>query len=155
MKLFESEEILEQTSSIIHEDTQLHDQHLDLTVAEVHQLSEAGTLDFGGSEFTKAGTEPIDPDKRNPIDDYGWWDLKIDTYKAVFNESVQVPENSIAMITPHSHAEKAGLIINTLFISPKDDLNSLEMYFHVPVAGCKIKENARIATLRFLSKSAR
>lgn len=155
MKLLESEEILEQTSNIIHDDTQLHGQHVDLTVAEVHQLTKAGSLDFGGSEFTQAGTKPIDPDRRNPNDDYGWWNLKIDTYKAIFNESIEVPENSIAVITPHSHAEQAGLIINTLFISPEDDLNGLGMYFHVPVAGCKIKENARIATLRFLSKSAR
>ena len=152
MKLLESKEILEQTSNIIHEDTQLHEQHIDLTVAEVHQLTEAGTLDFGGSEFTSAGTEPIDPEKRNPNDDYGWWDLKIDTYKAVFNETVEVPENAIAVITPHSHAEEAGLIIHTLFISPEDDLDGLNMHFHVPVAGCKIKENARIATLRFMEK---
>lgn len=152
MKLLESEEILEQISDIIHEDTQLHDRHLDLTVAEVHRLTESGSLDFGGSEFTPAGTEPINPEKRNPNDDYGWWDLKIDTYKAVFNESIEIADNSIAIITPHSHAEKAGLIINTLFLTSKDDLNDLEMYFHVPVAGCKIKENARIATLRYLTK---
>ncbi|MDX1642604.1 MAG: hypothetical protein R3220_12950 [Balneolaceae bacterium] len=152
MKLLGSEEILEHTSDIIHEDTQLHDQHIDLTVAEVHQLSQAGSLDFGGSEFTPAGTEPIKPEKRNPNDKYGWWDLKIDTYKAIFNESIEVPENSIAVITPHIHAEKAGIIINTLFISPEDNLDGLGMYFHVPVAGCKIKENARIATLRFLLK---
>ena len=152
MKLLGSEEILKHTSDIIHEDTQLHDQHIDWTVAEVHQLSQAGSLDFGGSEFTPAGTEPIKPEKRNPNDKYGWWDLKIDTYKAIFNESIEVPENSIAVITPHIHAEKAGIIINTLFISPEDNLDGLGMYFHVPVAGCKIKENARIATLRFLLK---
>lgn len=152
MKLLESEQILEQTSDIIHKDTQVHEQHIDLTVAEVHQLTEAGSLDFGGSEFTPAGTEPIHPEKKNPDDKYGWWNLKIDTYKALFNESIKVPENSIAVITPHIHAENAGLIINTLFISPEDNPDDLGMYFHVPVAGCKIKENARIVTLRFLNK---
>lgn len=152
MKLLPSEDILDLTDNIIHEDTQLHEQHLDLTVAEVHQLTEAGSLDFGGSEFTQAGTKPINPKKINPNDDYGWWDLKIDTYKAVLNESVEVPENTIAVITPHIHAEKSGIIINTLFISAEDDLEDLSIYFHVPVVGCKIKENARIATLRLLRR---
>lgn len=152
MKLLSSDEILELTGNIIHEDTQLHENHLDLTVAEVHQMAGAGSLDFGGSEFTPAESELIDPKKRTPNDSYGWWDLKIDTYKAVFNESVQIPENTIAVITPHSHAEKAGIIINTLYISPEDNIDDLSIYFHVPVAGCKIKENARIATLRFLKK---
>lgn len=150
MKLFQSDKMLEQTSNIIHDDTQLHNRHIDLTVAEIHHLTEAGSLDFGGSEFTVAGTEPMEPEKRNQDDKYGWWDLKIDTYKAVFNETVEVPENSVGVITPHIHSEKAGLIINTLFLSPEDDLDGLNMYFHVPVAGCKIKQNARIATLRFL-----
>lgn len=155
MKLLPSDKILDLTGNIIHEDTQLHEQHLDLTVAEVHRLTGAGSLDFGGSEFTPADSEPMESKKKNPNDSYGWWDLKIDTYKAVFNESVEVPQNMIAVITPHIHAEKSGIMINTLFISAEDDLTDLNMYFHVPVAGCKIKENARIATLRFLSKSAR
>lgn len=152
MKLLSSYDILDLTDNIIHEDTQLHEQHLDLTVAEVHRLTDAGSLDFGGSEFTPAESDPIDPKKLNPNDSYGWWDLKIDTYKAVFNESVEVPEDLLAVITPHIHAEKSGIIINTLYISAEDDLDELSMYFHVPVAGCKIKENARIATLRFLRK---
>lgn len=152
MKLLESDDILNLTGNIIHEDTQLHEQHVDLTVAEVHRLTGAGSLDFGGSEFTPAESEPIDPEKLNPNDSYGWWDLKIDTYKAVFNESIKVPENTVAIITPHIHAEKSGIIINTLYISAEDDLEDLSMYFHVPVAGCKIKENARIATLRYLRK---
>ncbi|MDZ7718655.1 MAG: hypothetical protein U5K72_07565 [Balneolaceae bacterium] len=152
MKLLSSNDILDLTGNIIHEDTQLHEQHLDLTVAEVHRLTKAGSMDFGGSEFTPSATEPILAEKLNPNDKYGWWNLNIDTYKAVFNESVEVPKNTIAVITPHSHAEKSGIIINTLFISHKDNLNDLYMNFHVPVAGCKIKENARIATLRFFRK---
>lgn len=152
MKLLPSDKILELTDNIIHEDTQLHDQHLDLTVAEVHQLTGAGSLDFGGSEFTPAASEPIDPEKLNPNDSYGWWDLKIDTYQALFNESIEIPEDMIAVITPHIHAEKSGIIINTLYLSAEDNLEDLSMYFHVPVAGCKIKENARIATLRFFRK---
>ncbi|NBC02963.1 MAG: hypothetical protein GVY20_04570 [Bacteroidetes bacterium] len=153
MNLLTSDKILDLTENIIHEDTQLHKNHLDLTVTEVHRMDGAGSLDFGGSEFTPSDSKIIDPEKRNANDSYGWWDLKIDTYKAVFNESFEVPENTIAVITPHSHAEKAGVIINTLYISPEDDLNDLNMHFHVPVAGCKIKENARIATLRFLDLS--
>ncbi|NBC64379.1 MAG: dCTP deaminase, partial [Bacteroidetes bacterium] len=86
MNLLPSDNILNLTENIIHKDIQLHEQHLDFTVAEVHRLTGAGSLDFGGSEFTPAKSEIIDPKKRNPNDSYGWWDLKIDTYKAVFNE---------------------------------------------------------------------
>lgn len=153
MKLLPSKDILYSTKNIIHENTQLHKQHLDLTVCEIHRLTGAGSLDFGGSEFTPAESKSIDPEKENSNDSYGWWDLKNDTYKAVFNESFEIPENTIALITPHSHAEKTGMIINTLFITPDDNLKDLYICFHVPVAGCKIKENARIATLRFFDIS--
>ena len=150
MKFLESQEILERTKDIIHEGTQLHDRHIDLTVSEIHRLEDAGSLDFGGSEFTPVGSEIIHPEKKNPNDDYGWWDLKIDTYKAVLNESVDLNEDVTAIITPHINAAKAGLDCNTRFITSEDDLNPMVLHFHVPVAGCKIKQNARIATLHFI-----
>lgn len=132
---------------LIHKETQLNGERIDLTVSEVYRLTGIGSLDFGGSEFTPVGTEIIEPEKENPADDYGWWDLKIDTYKAILNESIKISEGHIALIQPHIHAEQAGLGCNTRFLLPGDPHDPFEFHFHVPVAGCRIKQNARIASL--------
>lgn len=65
MKFLQAEKLSESISGIIHEDTQLHADHIDLTVAEVHRITGAGSLDFGGSEFKPATTEKLDPKKQN------------------------------------------------------------------------------------------
>lgn len=147
MDFLKSDDFLDLISNLIHEDTQCNDKRIDLTVSEIFRLTESASLDFGGSEFTPVATEVIEPEKQDPADEYGWWNLKIDTYKATFNESVEIPKGHIAVVQPHIHAERAGLGCNSQILLPGDLSESLEMHFHVPVAGCKIKQNARIASL--------
>lgn len=147
MDFLESDEFVDLISDLIHEDTQCNDKRIDLTVSEIYRLTGSGSLDFGGSEFTTVATEAIEPEKQDPSDDYGWWDLKIDTYKAILNESIKIPEGHIAFVQPHIHAERAGLGCNSQFLLPGDPSEELEIHFHVPVAGCRIKQNARIASM--------
>lgn len=152
MKLLQPEELTDHVSDIIHEGTQLHDNHIDLTISEVHRLTETGTLDFGGSEFRPARTEPIQPEKQNAEDDYGWWKLKEGTYQVIFNESIDNPDNSVIFIAPHIHAVEAGILINSQILLPDHNLDRIALNFQVPVVGCNIKENARFASLYILSR---
>lgn len=150
MSFLSSDKLLKRVSNIIHVDTQQHQSHIDLTVAEVHKINGAGSLDFGGSEFKPATTEKISPEKHKPNADYGWWKLKQGPYKIIFNEQLELDENATALISPHLHAREAGLISDSFLIHSEENLNKISINITVSEAGCNIKENARIATLRIL-----
>ncbi len=149
MAILQANTLVQHLKSLIHQPTQQHHNHIDLTVESIHNVNQAGSLDFGGSEFKAAQTIAIEPQKKNPSDDYGWWHLRKGTYKAVMNEGLKDIDDKLAIISPHNHFVEAGIIAHSLFISGGDthELENLELNFQVPEAGCNIKENARIATL--------
>lgn len=152
MKLLESDAIINHIQSLIHENTQKQTNHFDLTVDSIARYQQAGQLDFGGSEFQPASTVTIDPVKKNKDDDYGWWNLERGSYRANFNEQLDIDSSiSFALITGHSHAHQAGLITNSRIIMPDSNLQELYVTLQVPEAGVHIKENARIAQLHLFS----
>lgn len=152
MILLESNELLEHVTSIIHRDTQQQEFHIDLTIDSISRYTEAGSLDFGGSEFHEAGTELLTPEKQQPGDDYGWWKLEPGSYRVRFNEQVDHLEDALIAITPHSHARKAGIVTGTQLISTDTMPDHLELNITVPSHGCNIKENARFASLYIITK---
>lgn len=152
MKFIQSDKLSNSFESIIHEDTQVHNDHLDLTVGAVHRLTEAGSLDFGGSEFQPAQARNMEPQKKSKNDDYGWWHLPKGCYKAILNEEIRNLEDAVPFMAPHQHAREAGIIANTQIISAIEDGEPLTFNFWVPKAGCNIKENARIAVIYLLVK---
>lgn len=151
MILLKADELTDHLDSIIHKDTQLHNDHFDLTVAEIHQLTEAGSLDFGGSEFQPAQNRIIEPQKKNDADDYGWWHLNKGMYQATMNEEIKEFEDTIAFMAPHAHTQKVGIVANTSVLSSNEEGERVTMNFRVPEAGCNIKENARLAVLYLLA----
>lgn len=151
MFLLESDELLEHTSNIIHEDTQKQTLNLDLTVAKIFSYTEAGSLDFGGSEFEEAGGKFIEPVKQSTDADYGWWILQEGTYKAVFNEGLYNLEDTLVALSLHDHASRVGIIANSQLMTPDQSLDEVSMNFQVPKNGCNIKENARFATLHLIA----
>ncbi|MDR8392607.1 hypothetical protein NC796_15735 [Aliifodinibius sp. S!AR15-10] len=150
MNLAKSSKIDEHLVNIIHEGTQQHRSSFDLSVAEIHSFASPGSLDFGGSEFESATTMPVKPKKRNQGDDYGWWNLEEGHYKAIFNEQITDNEDILVIISPHRHASEAGIIAGTNVITGETDTGKLALNFRVPSVGCKIKENARFATLHIM-----
>ena len=152
MILLESDELVQHTEDIIHRDTQQHDLHVDLTVAEIYRFTGSGSLDFGGSEFQPAPSEPIEPVKRNPDDDYSWWELDQGTYQARFNEKAVNLQDALLAVSPHDHAKQAGIIASSSLISFTTGDSELSLNFRVPENGCSIKENARFASMHILTK---
>ena len=71
---------------IVHEPTQTAGRGLDLTVAEIHRVAGPGRVDFGGGEREAVDREPIDAERRDPDDDYGWWNLVAAECLVVFDE---------------------------------------------------------------------
>lgn len=150
MKILNSGDFIENVSNVIHEDTQLHEYSVDLTVEEIHSFTGAGSLDFGGSEFESAAIEQVDTVRKNKDDKYGWWKLEGGMYRVYFNEGVEFSEDQILVLNLHEHARSAGLIASEQFLSENE--GDFFLNIQVPEAGCNIKENARIAVLHVIKR---
>ena len=144
MRILNSQHSSERLDNIVHLDTQAPGLGIDLTVAEVHRISGPGSLDFGGSEFEAASHERIPPQKRDPEDDYGWWDLKEGQYVVRYNEGVD-PGAGVAVVYPHTRLLHAGGHHPAFSIQePQDPIEGLLL---VGSAGLHLKENCRVSTL--------
>lgn len=133
-------EFSQYVTDIVHEPSQDHDGGFDLTVAEVYEVVSPGRVDFGGGELEPAETVPHESSKRNPDDDYEWWDLSAGQYLVAFNESL----TGDATVTLQTRTEllERGASHPTLHV---DTLPRLPL--SVGGAGLKIKENARVSTI--------
>jgi hypothetical protein len=134
------DDLADRLGSLVHRETQVHDRGVDLTVESVHALSGPGQVDFGGGELAAAITGAVDPQKRTPEDDYGWWQLGGGTYLVEYNESLS--GDAPVRLQPRVELVERGVSHPTLHVS---DLPRVPIT--VPSAGIKLKENARVSTL--------
>lgn len=123
---------------LVHPETQVHDGAVDLTVANVHVIDEPAHLDFGGSELQLPATTELEPEKRHPDDDYGWWSLDPGLYTVEFNETLTAP---VAFIQPREALVAAGAIHPAGWFERLPDVGLFVG------GGLECKENARISTL--------
>lgn len=126
--------------NIVHEETQRTDEGFDLTVAELYVVEEAGSVDFGGGELEEATLSPVETEKRNEDDDYGWWNLDAGKYVVEHNESLSVDE-PVTVRTRTALLER-GVFHPTVRVT---ELPLLPMT--VGGDGLRVKENARISTV--------
>lgn len=132
--------------------SQKHATHIDLTIDKIYRFTKPATLDFGGSEFKSADRQAIQAEKKQAGDDYGWWQLSQGHYQASMNETLKKTEEVYALLTPHHHTQRAGIITNTGFLSGTGADHSIVLNFQVPDMGCRIKENARFAKLHVFTE---
>ncbi|MFB6190121.1 MAG: deoxyuridine 5'-triphosphate nucleotidohydrolase, partial [Candidatus Nanohaloarchaea archaeon] len=95
-----------------HLETQLGPNGFDVTVDEVHRYRAGGKLDFSNDEREVPETEPVQPEKKDKDDDYGWWELGPGAYKIVMNERVDIPEDLVGIAFPRSSLLRMGATIN-------------------------------------------
>ncbi|MFB6114992.1 MAG: deoxyuridine 5'-triphosphate nucleotidohydrolase, partial [Candidatus Nanohalobium sp.] len=94
-------------------------------------------------------SEPIEPEKKDPEDDYGWWKLDEGTYKVVMNEKVDIPNNLAGYAFPRSSLLRMGVTIeNAVWDSGFTGTGSFKISVDNP-EGVEIKENARVNQLVF------
>lgn len=134
--------LTEYVDNLVYEPAQVHDHGVDLTVSAIYDVAEPGRLDFGGDELEDAEFDPVATSPRDPGDSFEWWDLDGGQYVVQYNEFLTGDE--------------------PLFLQPRNDLlarggshPSLRVRSHLPLlplsvadGGLRIKENARISTLR-------
>ncbi len=135
------EELASELEGIVHEPTQVGDHGVDLTVAEVHEVRGPGRVDFGGGELESPDLEPHERTWRDPDDDYQWWHLPGGTYLLEYNESASLAEN--ARLQARRPVLASGASHPTLSVR---ELKRVPLT--VSPGGIRIKENARVSTLR-------
>ncbi len=126
----------------IYKEKQVDSRGVHLTVSEIHAITGRGETDFGGSEHKNAETQPIEPEKRDPDDDYAWWELDQGTYRVIFNESARAIPGALLLV-PNERILSCGCSMAPALVSA----GSAESILTVPETGVSIKENARIALL--------
>lgn len=133
-------EITEHVEGLLHEETQLRDRGLDLTLADVREIEEPGRVDFGGGELEDAGTTPHERTRRDPEDEYQWWYLDAGSYLIEYNESL-TSEKPLT-IQPRDALLARGAFHPTVTVKKLDSIP-----LSVGGAGIRLKENARVSTL--------
>ena len=126
----------------VYEGKQVDKQGVHLTAGEIYGLGARGYIDFGGDEHRPRDTRKLEPQKRNPDDDYGWWDLEGGAYRVVFNESVKDAPVPL-LLTPNTRLLDCGSFLASCVVEEGQVASILT----VPRGGVGIKENARIALL--------
>lgn len=146
------EELIEEEGLIqnyIHLETQLTPQGFDLTVDEIHEIEGSGKLDFSNDEREIPDSRPIEPEKKDEEDDYGWWELEQGTYKVVMNEKVDIPNDITGFAFPRSSLLRMGVTIeNAVWDSGFTGTGSFKISVDNP-DGVEIKENARVNQIVF------
>ena len=134
------EQLTNHVEGIVHEETQVGEHGLDLTVEEIHDIEEPGRVDFGGGELEDATTTSHESEKRNPDDDYEWWNLDAGQYLVRFNEQVSADEP--LCLQAREEVRDRGTFHPTLFVREIE-----RVPLSVGTGGIRLKENARISTL--------
>lgn len=150
MNLLTGEDVETFLNGIIHAKTQVGSLWVDLTVKEIHRLTKRGSLDFGGSEYCPAETVPLKAHRRADDDKYGWWELRHGMYLIHYNESLNLPDNYMAVLSPHPRLTATGSTHSKTNLFHGDSFNSV---LDIPQAGCALKENCRVSRLQVFRKS--
>jgi hypothetical protein len=147
--LLAGEEIVDCVDGIIHEETQLAEDGLDLTVNEVKEVASPTELDFGGGEEKQSDLRRLEPEKRSREDDYGWWNLQGGIYIIDFNEEVNVAEG-LGVVVPLERLTVGGSFHPPLLFQGYMGNNPV---LSASSSGLKLKENARISRLMVWKES--
>jgi hypothetical protein len=136
----DTEDLTTVVKGLLHEDTQVTENGLDLTVSEVYVVDLPGRIDFGGGELESATLTKHDREWRDIDDDYQWWNLDAGQYLIEYNE--QLETDTPLVLQPRRETLERGASHPTLYV---------EQLTHIPLSvskgGIKLKENARVSTL--------
>ena len=141
MNVIDGEHAADRLDGIIHAPSQVNDDGVDLTVGRVYRFEAGGQLDFGGGEFEAADATALEPQMKDPEDDYGWWELHEGTYKLRYNESVETDPSDVVRMQPLPRLLDCGVTHPTLEWTGAE--GHLETVIQVPSCGVALKENFR------------
>ena len=130
---------------VLHEPTQVHDDRVDLSVADVNVVREPGRIDFGGGELEDAELDPVETTLRDPDDDYAWFEVAEGSYVVEFNESLAGDDP--VLLQPRRELLARGGSIPSI---RTDELGGVPLTVPRAADGgvaLRLKENARVASV--------
>ncbi|MCP4653080.1 MAG: deoxyuridine 5'-triphosphate nucleotidohydrolase [Candidatus Omnitrophica bacterium] len=147
-QLIEEKELI---SGYVSPDKQLTPNGFDLTAGEISEFTSSGAVDFSNNERVLPETEKIIPKKKTETDEYGWWQLDRGIYKVKTNETVNMPNNLVAIAFTRTSLLRMGAFTqHGVWDAGFRGKSEFVLVVENP-KGVQIKENARIAQLAFLS----
>lgn len=135
-------------------DVQLTPNGFDLSAGKVFEFDEAGALDFSNNERVVPEGKEIAPNKKNAKDEFGWWLLKKGVYKIKTNETVNLPNDLIALaFSRTSLLRMGGFTQHGVWDAGFKGKGEFILMVGNP-KGISLKQNARIAQLIFMPINA-
>lgn len=132
-------------------DIQVQPNGIELTLQRVELHEGPGSIAFDNSERKLPATKNLD------FDGEGWLDLPKGSYKIVFNEIVNIPNNIAAIAKPRSSLLRCGVTVETAVWDAGYSGRSESLLVVYNEKGFRIKKDARVLQLLFfrLSKEVR
>ena len=93
---------------------------------------------------------PIQPEKKNPQDKFGWWDLKQGAYKIRANETFNLPDDLVVIAFPRSSLLRMGAFTQTAVWDAGFTGRSEFILVIENPKGLSLKQNARIIQVIFI-----
>ncbi|MGQ9680588.1 MAG: deoxyuridine 5'-triphosphate nucleotidohydrolase [Candidatus Bathyarchaeia archaeon] len=140
LKLIKEEELIKDFIDLT---VQLQPSGFDLSLSEVHEHIGAGRVDFTNQERSLASTIPVTSDGG------GWYTLSKGCYLVVFNETVKIPLDIVAIARTRSTLLRNGASVETAVWDPGYQGRSSSLLVVHNSKGIKLKKDARIAQLLF------
>ena len=143
MRFLNGKEAADFLKDVIYLDKQASQNGFDLTVKKIYEFKNRGEIDFGGGERLDSEIKEIEPELRDPDDDYGWWELEPKTYLIEYNEALK--EDKPAILQPLPRLTRNSVGHPTIFV---EEIDKVPLF--VGENGIAIKENARVSRLLFI-----
>lgn len=144
-------ELIEQKSLIermIDGKLQVQPAGVDLTLAEVFEFEERGSVDFTNKERRLPKCRKLEFVSE-------WVELGCGAYKVVYNEVIRIPPNCIGLAFPRSSLLRCGAFMHCAVWDPGYEGRSESLLVVSNKHGIKLKRNARLAQLVLLKISGR
>jgi len=117
---------------------------VDLTVERLEEFETEGALDFTNEERMISKTKAV------KLDEDGWTHIAKGSYKVVFNEVINMPNDLIAVARPRSSLLRSGASVETAVWDAGYRGRSVALLNVFNPFGLRIKRGARIAQIVFL-----
>jgi dUTP pyrophosphatase len=131
-------------------ETQLTPNGFDLTVGSIFEFETDGAIDFSNKERILPDVRELEPQKLDPQDKHGWWQLKKGAYKIKTNETVKLPNFLTGIAFPRSTLLRMGAYTQTGVWDAGFQGKSEFILLVENLQGISVKQNARIVQLLFM-----
>jgi len=132
----------------IDREIQVGENGIDLTVRKVSRFLSRGAIDFSNKERAISETEDLE------FDETGWIELEAGAYRVEYNEIVNLPRDITAIAMPRSSLIRCGVALITAVWDAGYSGRGKSTLAVLNPEGFRLKKNARIAQLVFLSMTS-